>query len=682
MTECADYNMVNIDSFKLFVYPVSDRIKDNIHNGYIHSLILNTNNNYYKTFQFASFINDPRRNFFDNAAVKEEDMKFWNIDFVVYYVNGWPRIFMITRRDIKANEELMAHYNGVNNDPSHTFWKGQILRELAHFKYKLRRICLGLDIMPCPEAIQHGLQLQPKLEQKEEYASDCIILDDTSITEADLISDLDEDGDQDFVMDYAALHDFDPFENINGNEIDNNDQSHNHNKAKGANDQRHNHNHNHNINNNHNDDIKTNIATVIDTGDVGESKADNKKMRQLMDIDEDEDSDMITIKNESSSCEKFRRYFDAPSKTYYYHNIKTDVSQWQPPDEGAIIYKEDTDQVIKVEKLPEGWIQCEDPTDGCPFYYNHITKKSQWVKPTKAAKNIVDDNKDNNHNDDNNDNGLPQLEEDYEGCDETMKKALGASVTSYNQEILKRNAGQELNGQEDKENMRKKKEDKRDDDDDIVMDDIQRQKKRLNSKLEEDADEEEVEKELSRIKSKRPQTINKDAEKNDAVQENRNKDEDDDLGMFPDPILPSPPEPSINDSESQGGAAVSEPSLMRNNMGSRVDEVVSINVNDNVGGDSNNNNDDNNNNDNNDKSNNSDSKPVPIISGLIITQKDTKIKIEKQKKKKKESDNKIKKEENKQTKQKKRKPLFTLSISEPDNIQVIEKEKLKQKPSN
>ena len=31
-------------------------------------------------------------------------MTYWNVEFVSVYVNGWPAIYAITRRDVTRNE--------------------------------------------------------------------------------------------------------------------------------------------------------------------------------------------------------------------------------------------------------------------------------------------------------------------------------------------------------------------------------------------------------------------------------------------------------------------------------------------------------------------------------------------------------------------------------------------------
>ena len=35
--------------------------------------------------------------------------------------------------------------------------------------------------------------------------------------------------------------------------------------------------------------------------------------------------------------------------------------------------------------LPAGWHACTDPTHNRTYYFNTVTKQSQWTKPTAAA---------------------------------------------------------------------------------------------------------------------------------------------------------------------------------------------------------------------------------------------------------------------------------------------------------
>ena len=55
------------------------------------------------------FINDCRADI-DLEVVAEEDMKYWNCSFRTVQVHGYPAVYVITRRDIKAGEELMVYY--------------------------------------------------------------------------------------------------------------------------------------------------------------------------------------------------------------------------------------------------------------------------------------------------------------------------------------------------------------------------------------------------------------------------------------------------------------------------------------------------------------------------------------------------------------------------------------------
>ena len=82
--------------------------------------------------------NDPRNRFFDGKDPNQEDKYYWNCDFVVYYVNGWPRIFVITNRNIWKGEELMAYYNGICSNLQKQFWRGNNAEEMDQFCYKIQ----------------------------------------------------------------------------------------------------------------------------------------------------------------------------------------------------------------------------------------------------------------------------------------------------------------------------------------------------------------------------------------------------------------------------------------------------------------------------------------------------------------------------------------------------------------
>ena len=40
--------------------------------------------------------------------VKDEDVKYLNVDFVVYYINGWPRRLLLQSGMLRHGEELMG----------------------------------------------------------------------------------------------------------------------------------------------------------------------------------------------------------------------------------------------------------------------------------------------------------------------------------------------------------------------------------------------------------------------------------------------------------------------------------------------------------------------------------------------------------------------------------------------
>ena len=303
--KCIDYNMCMIDGFDLFLYTASDNIRQQ--RTYQQHIVLNTNNSYYKTFQFASYINDPRRDFYGKGVVTKDDMKYWNVDFVVYYVNGWPRVFIITKRDVEAGEELMAYYNGSINDDNHRFWKGITLDEKEHFKYKIRRMCRGIDMMPFPsQVIEHLME-----QNKKNIMDD----DDDSVNDIDLDAEIDlMNNNSEIQMAFKASIQSKEQDDINMairssmNEQENNDLVET----------------NHNNKNSIHDgdiDLKDNQISQWEQPELSQDIQDNNN-----DVDE------VIFDEEDEIPEGWFKYYDNNNLPYYY-NVVTGKSQWKVPVE-------------------------------------------------------------------------------------------------------------------------------------------------------------------------------------------------------------------------------------------------------------------------------------------------------------------------------------------------------------
>lgn len=77
------------------------------------------------------------------------------------------------------------------------------------------------------------------------------------------------------------------------------------------------------------------------------------------------------------------RHVDPTSKTSYYYNTITKASSWVVP-EGFV---EPTPEPAAA-RPPDGpsangspWTASTDPTSGCQYYYNSVTKESSWTRP-------------------------------------------------------------------------------------------------------------------------------------------------------------------------------------------------------------------------------------------------------------------------------------------------------------
>ena len=55
-------------------------------------------------------MNDCRKNIKKNKEPTTDDLKYWNVEFVSVYVNGWPQVFAVSRREITLNQELAVYY--------------------------------------------------------------------------------------------------------------------------------------------------------------------------------------------------------------------------------------------------------------------------------------------------------------------------------------------------------------------------------------------------------------------------------------------------------------------------------------------------------------------------------------------------------------------------------------------
>merc|ERR1711971_288811 len=112
-----------------------------------HRFVLNTNYLFFAYFQWSQYMNNPRVRFVGNGQFEACDYDHWNVDFVIFYVNGWPRIFLVTKREILEGEELMVVYDGLRDG----FWRGVGMEEIEHCSYKLRKLCE--DELPIPSVV-------------------------------------------------------------------------------------------------------------------------------------------------------------------------------------------------------------------------------------------------------------------------------------------------------------------------------------------------------------------------------------------------------------------------------------------------------------------------------------------------------------------------------------------------
>ncbi len=56
------------------------------------------------------YINDCRQNMVNNEVPSSDDEPWWNVEFVRVKLNGWPAIFVVTRREVSAGVELLGWY--------------------------------------------------------------------------------------------------------------------------------------------------------------------------------------------------------------------------------------------------------------------------------------------------------------------------------------------------------------------------------------------------------------------------------------------------------------------------------------------------------------------------------------------------------------------------------------------
>lgn len=55
------------------------------------------------------YINDCRKDI-SKQKPTSSDTKYWNVSFRTIYVNGWPQVFVMAKRDIQQGEKLAAYY--------------------------------------------------------------------------------------------------------------------------------------------------------------------------------------------------------------------------------------------------------------------------------------------------------------------------------------------------------------------------------------------------------------------------------------------------------------------------------------------------------------------------------------------------------------------------------------------
>ena len=462
--KCIDYNMCMIDGFDLFLYTPSSNIKKQDKHSHI---VLNTSNSYYQAFQFASYINDPRKDFYEKKVVNKEDMKYWNVDFVVYYINGWPRVFIIAKRDVAADEELMGYYNGSINDASHQFWKGINLKEKYHFKYKLRRIARGIDMMPFPPQVIKNLLRNEDVSKQTQSKKDNIMDDDIDhgIGNEELTRKFDDDLDIEMDVD------------IN-NDTSNKNISEMQMALKAS------------IESKEQDDINMAIRSSM-------NEQENKECVVGTGEDDHNHNKKNEVVRKNETLPEYVKYWDDKQQRWYWYNIKTQISQWNSPDDDDD--DDDDDDEIEFDEmdkllLPEGWYKYYNE-DNIPYYYNTETKKRQWEVPVELTNSSVDN-------------------DEVQTIEESLDKIIAEK------------------------------------------------KKKVSDKMEMDADEEEIEREIERVTkaAKKKQTNylmyntqsndnrSREVIQNDAVQsDDEDIDMDTDLilgmDMIPNPVLPSPPDP-------------------------------------------------------------------------------------------------------------------------------------------
>jgi hypothetical protein len=93
--------------------------------------------------------------------------------------------------------------------------------------------------------------------------------------------------------------------------------------------------------------------------------------------------------------------FDEDTGRSYYFNESQNITQWERPesevrrvagddnvfethqskDDFPISNNVDTNEICRSSCLPDGWIKVVDDNSGVPYYYNEITKETQWDSP-------------------------------------------------------------------------------------------------------------------------------------------------------------------------------------------------------------------------------------------------------------------------------------------------------------
>eukprot|EP01084_Bolivina_argentea_P195351 335148_1 len=87
--------------------------------------------------QYCIYINDYRQNIFQSTFVGTgDDEKYYNTDFCEVLVNGYPAIFLVTKRKIEINEELCCFYGADYGDILKDVAKNEDEKRYRKYQYK------------------------------------------------------------------------------------------------------------------------------------------------------------------------------------------------------------------------------------------------------------------------------------------------------------------------------------------------------------------------------------------------------------------------------------------------------------------------------------------------------------------------------------------------------------------